>query len=104
MLAPTSTNKSPPQDVQHKSHVGEFVQADVEVAGGAGHPRPDQQPGTIGERTGHRARNQPRADLPRGEPAQGRQFSALAERVIQQERQVVQNAHFRSLFPGRLED
>jgi hypothetical protein len=37
----------------------------------------------------------PRADLPRGEPAQGRQFSALAERVIQQERQRVQNAHFR---------
>ena len=43
----------------------------------------------------------PRADLPGGEPAQGRQFSAPAERVIQQERQGVQNAHFRRLFLER---
>ena len=80
--------------MQHKRHVGEFMQADVDVARGAGHAGPGQQPGTIGERADHRAGNQSRADLPRHEPAQGRQFSILAERVIQQERQGVQQAHF----------
>jgi len=85
--------------VQHKGHVLEFMQADIDVAGGAGHAGPRQQPGTVSERTDHRTGNQPRADLPRRKPPQDLQFSAPAERVIQEERQGVQNAHFSETFP-----
>jgi hypothetical protein len=58
--------------VQEESHVLEFVQADIKVAGGAGHAGPDDQAGVVDEGAHHLAREQPAAELPAYEPRQCR--------------------------------
>ncbi|QXP90536.1 hypothetical protein [Methylococcus capsulatus] len=90
--------------MQEEGHVLEFVQADIDIAGGAGHAGPDDQAGVIDEGAHHLAREQPAAELPAQPANQRGPASIRIEWVAHDESQSIEQGHLTYIPAGKKND